>query len=67
MVNLMMKTEIRGGLAVEMFKTSHGKPYAVRYGLQSQTFTTLDEAYSEFESCQKHNMSCAGYEVDGDG
>ena len=58
MLKLIMKTEITGQPAVELFQTTWG--YAVRYGLQTESHHPLGEALALFAGCVQHAMGCAG-------
>lgn len=59
MLTLIMKTELLGGIAAELFQTSHG--YAVRYGLHVSPNMTLRDALKEYGDCTRHAVAAAGY------
>jgi len=64
MLRLIMKTELLGGIAAELFQTSHG--YAVRYGLHVSSNMTLRDALKEYAHCTRHAVAAAGYFDDTD-
>lgn len=58
MLKLIMKTEVVGMPAVELFQTSWG--YAVRYGLETDSHHSLEVAVAKFDSSVWHAMDCSG-------
>ena len=62
MLKLIAKNDVNDAESVELFKTFNG--YAVRYGLQVQSATDVNEALTEYSACIAHALSCSG-ECDG--
>lgn len=65
MLKLLMKTEVVGQPAVELFQTGFG--CAVRYGLQVGKTTDFESALQEYTGCILHAMGCAGLTKDEEG
>jgi len=63
MLKLIAKNDTTNdAISVELFRTFDG--YAVRYGLQVESTTDVNEALTEYSACIAHALSCSG-ECDG--